>query len=127
MSDLPGYGQPGSDLPRYGQPGQGQPGYGQPAYGQPGYGGPQDQAPPPYGSPGYGPSLPPVGGGWAAPAPMPGGVPLRPLGVGDILSGAFTLIRRNPVATLGLAAIVETASAVVTTFFSWSEQRLLHQ
>src|SRR5260370_24891416 len=58
---------------------------------------------------------------------MPGGVPLRPLSVGDMLSGAFTLIRRNPVATLGLAAIVETASAIVTTFLTWSEQRLTHR
>jgi hypothetical protein len=97
-----------------------------PGYGQPGYGGPGDQLPR-YGQSGYGPSLPPVGGGWAPPAPMPGGVPLRPLGVGEILSGAFTLIRRNPVATLGLAAIIETLSAVVTTFFSWSEQKLAHQ
>jgi hypothetical protein len=115
MSDLPGYGQAGSDQPGYGQPGYGQPGYGQPGYGQPGYG----QA-------GYGPSLPPVGG-WAAPAPMPGGVPLRPLGVGEILSGAFTLIRRNPVATLGLAAVIETLSGIITTVLSWSEQKLTHQ
>src|ERR1700689_2487249 len=71
----PGYGQP---PPPYGQQGDGQPGYGQPAYGQ--------------GS--AGPAMPPPGGGWAASAPAPGGVPLRPLSVGDILSGAFTLIRR---------------------------------
>jgi hypothetical protein len=44
-----------------------------------------------------------------------------------MLSGAFTLIRRNPVATLGLAAIVETLSAVITTFVSWSEQKLSRQ
>ena len=106
MSDVPGYGQPGSDQPGYGQPGYGQPGYGQG---------------------GYGPALPPVSGGWAAPAPMPGGVPLRPLGVGEILSGAFTLIRRNPVATLGLAAIIETLSGIITTALSWSEQKLTHQ
>src|SRR6185437_13413729 len=82
---------------------------------------------PGYGQSGYGPSLPPVGGGWAAPAPMPGGVPLRPLGVGEILSGAFTLIRRNPMATLGLAAIIETLSGIITTVLSWSEQKLTHQ
>jgi hypothetical protein len=58
---------------------------------------------------------------------MPGGVPLRPLGVGDILSGAFTLIRRNPVATLGVAAVIETLSGIITTFVSWSEQKLTHQ
>src|SRR5215472_1635904 len=121
MSDLPGYGQAGSDQPGYGQPGYGQPGYGQSGYGQPGYG--QSG----YGQPGYGPSLPPIGGGWAAPAPMPGGVPLRPLGVGEILSGAFTLIRRNPVATLGLAAIIETLSGIITTALSWSDRTLTHQ
>ena len=111
MSDLPGYGQTGSDQPRYGQTG--------PGSGAPGYGGQL----PRYGQSGYGPSMPPIGG-WAPAAPMPGGVPLRPLGVGEMLSGAFTLIRRNPVATLGLAAIVETLSAVVTTFLSWSEQKI---
>ena len=76
---------------------------------------------------GYGPSLPPVSGGWAAPPPMPGGVPLRPLGAGEILSGAFTLIRRNPIATLGLAAIVETFAGIVTAALSWPEQKLTHQ
>ena len=34
--------------------------------------------------------------------------PLRPLGVGDILDGTFNTIRRNPRATLGLAAILVT-------------------
>jgi hypothetical protein len=42
-------------------------------------------------------------------------VPLRPLGVGDILSGAFTLLRANPAATLGLSAIVLTIYATFTT------------
>src|SRR5260370_6326284 len=45
-------------------------------------------------------------------------MPLRPLGVGEILSGAFTQIRQNPAATLGLSAIMLTfygiASAVVS-------------
>lgn len=39
-------------------------------------------------------------------APKPGVIPLRPLGVGEILDGAFTSIRRNPKATVGLAAIL---------------------
>jgi Membrane domain of glycerophosphoryl diester phosphodiesterase len=56
---------------------------------------------------------------------MPGGVPLRPLTVGDMLSGAFTLIRRNPVSTLGLAAIIQTLAAIATTFLSLGEQHLL--
>jgi Membrane domain of glycerophosphoryl diester phosphodiesterase len=96
----PASGQPGSGQPGYGPPGYGQAGYGQAGYGQAGYG----QAA------GYGP------GGWnAAGAPQPGGIPLRPLGLGDIWSGAVTAIRRNPVATVGLAAIVLGIAGVLTT------------
>jgi hypothetical protein len=40
----------------------------------------------------------------------PGVIPLRPLGVGEILDGAVTTIRRNPGPMLGLSAIV----AVIT-------------
>ncbi len=119
----PGVGQPPPPPPPYGQPGYGQPGYGQPGYGQPGYG----QALPPYGQTGYGPAMPPASGGWAPSAPSPGGVPLRPLAVGDILNGAFTLIRRNPVATLGISAIVATLSGILTTILSWTEQNSAHQ
>jgi hypothetical protein len=95
----PGYGQAGGPLPAYPQQaGYGQPGYGQPGYGQPGYG-----------QPGYGP------GSWnAAGAPQPGGIPLRPLGLGDIWSGAVTVIRRNPVTTVGLAAIILGVVGVAT-------------
>jgi hypothetical protein len=85
-----GPGQP--DLSQ--QPGQG--GYGQPSgYGQ------------------YGPQ-----GGWNAASPQPGGIPLRPLALGDILNGAFTSIRRNPKATLGFSAIVLSVSGVVSTLLS---------
>ena len=98
-----GYGAPPGT--GYGQPGYGQPGYGQPGYGQPGYGQP----------PGPGHSAP--YGGWAPPpqAPKPGVIPLRPVAVGEILDGAFTSIRRNPKATLGIAAVVLTISAIITT------------
>jgi hypothetical protein len=97
---------PGSQAPPgtgYGAPpgtGYGQPGYGQPGYGQP---------------PGPGYSAP--YGGWAPPpqAPKPGVIPLRPVAVGEILDGAFTSIRRNPKATLGIAAVVLTISAIITT------------
>ncbi len=95
-----GYGAPPG--PGYGQPGYGQPpgtGYGEPGYGQPGAG---------YGAP---------PGGWAPPpqAPKPGVIPLRPIGVGEILDGSFTSIRRNPKATLGIAAVVLTISGIITT------------
>jgi hypothetical protein len=41
-------------------------------------------------------------------------IPLRPLGVGEILDGAFASIRRNPKAILGMAAVVMTLSAVIS-------------
>jgi hypothetical protein len=57
---------------------------------------------------------PPAAGaqwGWAPPPVVkPGVIPLRPLGVGEILDGAVTTIRRNPGPMLGLSAIV----AVIT-------------
>jgi hypothetical protein len=116
-----GYGQapPGAGVPPgsgHGQPGYSQPGYGPPGYGPPGYGQAPGSA---YGQPGYGPGAgygaPP--GGWAPPpqAPKPGVIPLRPIAVGEILDGAFTSIRRNPKATLGIAAVVLTISAIITT------------
>ncbi len=95
----PGYGPP--PAAGYGPP----PGY-QP-YGQappPGYQ-PYAQAPPP----GYGPS-------WPA-APAPGGIPLRPLTLGDIFSGAVNSARRNPAASFGLAAILMTIAGLLTTGF----------
>jgi len=70
----------------------GQPGYAAPRYGQP-----------PGQKRGPGPGV-----------PAPGGLPLRPLGVGEVLSGTFSLIRQNPAATMGLtASIVTTLSVVV--------------
>ena len=109
----PGWGQPG-----YGQPGPGQPGYQQPGYGQSGYGqsGSGDSG---YGQSGSAPSGygQPAAGQWpryGEAAPKPGVIPLRPLGVGEILDGAFASIRRNPKAILGLAAVVMTISAVIS-------------
>jgi hypothetical protein len=104
-----GYGQQG-----YGQQGAGQQGYGQQGAGQQGYG-QQGAGLPGYGQPGAGYGAPP--GGWAPPpqAPKPGVIPLRPIAVGEILDGAFTSIRRNPKATLGIAAVVLTVSGIITT------------
>ncbi len=45
-------------------------------------------------------------------------IPLRPLGVGEILDGAFASIRRNPKAVLGLAAVVMTISAVISAIIT---------
>ncbi|MEV7965211.1 hypothetical protein AB0O34_04425 [Sphaerisporangium sp. NPDC088356] len=85
----PGH-DPNAQAPQYGQGpryGQAQPPYGQGPYGQaPVYGQPYGYRPPPQ-------------------ALRPGIIPLRPLGLGDILDGTIKLIRSNPKATLGLSAI----------------------
>ena len=89
---------PGSAPPPPGQPGYGQPGYGHPGPWPPDYG-----PPPPGPAPRYG-----------DPAPKPGVIPLRPLGLGEILDGSFATIRRNPKATLGIAAIIMTISVIIS-------------
>jgi hypothetical protein len=104
-----GWGAP----PRYPPPGYGAPpGYGPPpgAGPAPGYGAPSAPPPPP-GGPGL--SLPP---GWTPPAaqpPRPGVVPLRPLGVGEILDGAVSTMRRYWQVQLGFAAAVVTVVTVL--------------
>jgi hypothetical protein len=92
-----------------------------PPSGQPGQQGPPPQQPydrqgPPYEQPGqqygqqqYGQQY---GGRWQPPAMRPGIIPLRPLGVGDILDGAIKLIRSNPKAVLGLSAIAAVLGAI---------------
>jgi hypothetical protein len=108
-ADQPGTpGWPGWDQPGYGTPGPGQPGYGQPGSGHSGYGQPGS------GHSGYGPPPPGQWPRYGEAAPKPGVIPLRPLGVGEILDGAFASIRRNPKAILGLAAVVMTISAVIS-------------
>ena len=113
-TEQPGTGQPGTRQPGSGAqdppgwPGWGQPGYGQPGYGQQGYG---QQG---YGQQGYGQPPPGQWSRYGEAAPKPGVIPLRPLGVGEILDGAFASIRRNPKAILGLAAVVMTVSAVIS-------------
>ncbi len=132
----PGSPSAGSARPaRDGQPGTGQPGTGQPGPpGWPGLGSARvraawtwpaglpaagirpiglraSQAP---GQPGYGPPPPGQWPRYGEAAPKPGVIPLRPLGVGEILDGAFASIRRNPKAILGLAAVVMTISAVIS-------------
>lgn len=104
----------GSAQNPYGQGWYSQAGYGQGPYGHGPYGqGPYSGAP--YGQTPYGQS--PYGspyGQWVPPAPKPGIIPLRPLTVGEILDGAFTALRRNPSATLGLSAMVMTVYGVIS-------------
>jgi Membrane domain of glycerophosphoryl diester phosphodiesterase len=47
------------------------------------------------------------------PALKPGVIPLRPLSLSDIFNGAFTYIRTNPKATLGLATVVVVAAQIL--------------
>ncbi|MFG1703563.1 glycerophosphoryl diester phosphodiesterase membrane domain-containing protein [Nonomuraea sp. M3C6] len=74
--------------------------------------GPQTPYPPyshppyPQPQPGYGYMPPPP------PALRPGIIPLRPLGLGDILDGTIKLIRSNPKAVLGLSAVAALLAAV---------------
>ncbi|WP_208740015.1 glycerophosphoryl diester phosphodiesterase membrane domain-containing protein [Arthrobacter agilis] len=46
--------------------------------------------------------------------PKPGVIPLRPLGLGEILDGAFQACRRNPLATFGIAILLQAVVALVT-------------
>ncbi len=64
------------------------------------------------GSP-YGARPLPQGPMYQAP-PKPGVIPLRPLGLGEILDGAFQACRRNPVATFGSAILLQAVVALVT-------------
>ena len=84
---------------------------------------PGSPAPPPGWSsqqppPAYQPTPTPWGYG-APPPPRPGIIPLRPLGVGELLDGSFTAIRRYPRATLGLAACVMLVVTVVQVLTQW--------
>jgi len=65
-------------------------------------------------SPGYGPQA-----GYRPPAAQPGIIPLRPLGLGEILDGAFRAIRANPRVMFGLTALVVTVTVAVQTVLQW--------
>jgi len=64
-------------------------------------------------APGGGPPWQPFPPGWPPMAPKPGVIPLRPLGVGEILDGAISYIRANPGVTLGLSAVVITLTQLI--------------
>ena len=60
------------------------------------------------------PSGPPPGSWGARPAELkPGVVPLRPLGLGEVLDGAVGVIRRYPRPALGLSTIVAVLSTLL--------------
>ena len=51
------------------------------------------------------------------PPPQPGVVPLRPLGLGELLDGSVQTMRQNPRVMLGLSAAVMAVAAVISTVF----------
>jgi hypothetical protein len=144
MTDSPGWASPGSS-PSDRQPGDGEPHGGQAPGGQPATPPPTEpgaegaepprnwspQQPPPthgaqWGT--LGPHQPPqgpagwAGGGYGAPgwhqppqAAKPGVIPLRPLGVGEILDGAVSTARAHWRTVLGLTLGIAVLMTVVST------------
>jgi hypothetical protein len=51
-------------------------------------------------------------------APKQGIIPLRPVGGREILAGAFTAVRRNPHATLGISAVVMIVYGVIAVLIA---------
>ncbi|MER6503560.1 glycerophosphoryl diester phosphodiesterase membrane domain-containing protein [Streptomyces sp. NPDC001455] len=128
MNDTPGWASPGSapsegqgaDVPRPSEPvdGSGPAGNWSPA--QP----PAAQWSPPS-APGTGPGVPPPGYGWGAgpqgpgwgqppAAAKPGVIPLRPLGVGEILDGAVSTMRTHWRTVLGFTLAVSVIAQIAT-------------
>lgn len=69
------------------------------------------------GQPGWAAAPPP--GAWRPPTLQPGIIPLRPLGLGEILDGAFKAIRANPRVMFGLSALVATVAVAIQSVITW--------
>ncbi|GAA1297326.1 glycerophosphoryl diester phosphodiesterase membrane domain-containing protein [Streptomyces sanglieri] len=127
MNDTPGWASPGSapsegqgaDVPRPSEPADGNGPAGNWSPAQP----PAGQWSPP-GTPGSGPGAPPPAGwgggpqgpGWGrAPfAAKPGVIPLRPLGVGEILDGAVSTMRAHWRTVLGITLAVSVVAQIAS-------------
>ncbi|MCU1601002.1 MAG: integral rane protein [Frankiales bacterium] len=84
---------------------------------------PQTPAPGPATSVPMAPPPAPSWQGWGpAWIPMPGVVPLRPLGVGELLDGGVKIIRKYPKPTLALSALIAVAVALINIAFSLAFQ-----
>jgi len=57
---------------------------------------------------------------WHTTSERTGVVPLRPLSLGDILSGAFRAVRYNAPATMGLTFVVMLGLQLVVTLVAWA-------
>ncbi|MFI6561407.1 hypothetical protein [Streptomyces sp. NPDC050534] len=77
----------------------------------PGWGPQPPQGHGPYGTPGH----PGWGGGWGGPPPAakPGVIPLRPLGVGEILDGAVSTMRTYWRTVLGISLTVAVLTEII--------------
>ena len=80
-----------------------------------GWGPPSPPQPPaaPGPAPAYGEQPPGYSTYGYRPEPRPGVVPLRPLGLGELLDGAVGVLRRYPRPTLGMSAAVAVVAALV--------------
>ncbi|MCC2312958.1 hypothetical protein [Cellulomonas xiejunii] len=96
----------GTDAGAWGQP-SAPAGWGQPST-PPGWG--QPSAPPGWGAP---PAD--AAPAWHLPALQPGIIPLRPLGLGEVLDGAIRAVRANPAVMFGLSAVVVTIAVALQT------------
>ncbi|MBD7918034.1 hypothetical protein H9657_07040 [Cellulomonas sp. Sa3CUA2] len=70
----------------------------------------QPSVPPGWGAPPPGPAP-----AWQVPVLQPGIIPLRPLGLGEILDGAVRAVRANPAVMFGLSAVVVTVAVALQT------------
>ena len=92
------------------------PGY-QPTYGQT-YGTPPGARGGQFGPPTMAGQIPV--GPYRPPAHQPGIIPLRPIGLGEILDGAFRAIRYSPRAMFGLSAVVVAAAGAIEAALVWA-------
>ncbi|RKS05357.1 glycerophosphoryl diester phosphodiesterase family protein [Nocardiopsis sp. Huas11] len=127
----PGFAAPGGDAPGFAAPGGGSSEHAQYGFAPPGGGEYAAAGHPPaagqWGAPGHAvpgghpgqghPPGPGHGGGPGRPpqAPKPGVVALRPMTVGDLLNGAFSLIRHNPKTFVGVSLIVMAVASIVSS------------
>ncbi|MEU7627246.1 hypothetical protein [Streptomyces hygroscopicus] len=131
MNDSPGWAPPGSspsDPPDHGAQQQGERAD-QPVPEQPGWGATWARRQPPPGhwttsaprtTPPPMPSAPAPGGGWGTgwqqlSAPRPGVIPLRPLGAGEILDGAVSIMRAHWRTVLGISLLVSIVTQGLIT------------
>ncbi|WP_399090156.1 hypothetical protein ACGH2B_17650 [Streptomyces sp. BBFR2] len=79
--------------------------------------GPRGRATAGLGTDGRAPAGPPWGGNWSPvpPAAKPGVIPLRPLGVGEILDGALSTLRLHWRTVLGISLVIAVVAQVAIT------------